>query len=187
MADSCPYQKLFLRESPILRNGNETAIPSGKFWSPIPTASATAPPMLASGSPAATPPNNTPTANPSGMLCRVMAKTNSMVLFNLVWTPSVFSCGKFKCKCGRNLSSANKNNAPIANPAAAGKAFVNPSPGLISMAGASSDQKLAAIITPPVNPSIPSRALRFKSFTTKTNEAPSAVTNQVNVVAIRAA
>ena len=75
----------------------------------------------------------------------------------------------------------------MANPIAAGKALVNPSPGLISMAGASSDQKLAAIITPPVNPSIPSRARRFKSFTTNTSDAPKAVTNQVKVVAIRAA
>ena len=51
-------------------------------------ASATAPVMDASGMPAATPPNNTPTANPSGILCRVIANTNKVVRCQGVLIPS---------------------------------------------------------------------------------------------------
>jgi hypothetical protein len=53
----------------------------------------------------------------------------------------------------------------------------------ISMDGASSDQKLAAIITPAAKPSIPSRKRRLTSLKKNTTLAPSAVTNQVKQVA----
>ena len=46
--------------------------------------------------------SSTPTANPSGMLCRVMAKTNKTVLFQLVFTPSDFSIGSLKCRWGNH-------------------------------------------------------------------------------------
>jgi hypothetical protein len=73
---------------------------------------------------------------------------------------------------------------PAANPTAAG---IQLHPGYslseISMEGASSDQKLAATITPPVNPSIGSRTERCMVRKKKTMEAPKAVTNQVKVVA----
>ena len=75
------------------------------------------------------------------------------------------------------------NKAPSEKPMAAGIAFSNPSPPLISMAGLNKDQKLAAIITPPVNPNIPSNTERFMLLKKKTNEAPAAVNNQVKVVA----
>jgi hypothetical protein len=55
------------------------------------------------------------------------------------------------------------------------------------MDGIRSDQKLAATITPPVKPNIPSRTPRCIVLKKKTNEAPAAVTSQVNVVAISAA
>ena len=52
-------------------------------------AKVTAPAIEASGIPAATPPNKTPTANPSGMLCSVMANTKSVVRCQGDLTPSV--------------------------------------------------------------------------------------------------
>ena len=69
------------------------------------------------------------------------------------------------------------------NPIAAGITFTNPSPGLISIPGANNDQKLAATITPPVNPSMPSNQARFIVLKKNTKEAPKAVSPQVNTVA----
>jgi hypothetical protein len=54
------------------------------------------------------------------------------------------------------------------------------------MAGASKLQKLAATITPPVKPNIPSRRVRFKFRKKNTDEAPSAVMAHVNSVAKKA-
>lgn len=54
------------------------------------------------------------------------------------------------------------------------------------MDGFNNDQKLAATITPPVNPSMGSRTLLWRVLKKKTSEAPSAVTNQVNKVAMSA-
>jgi hypothetical protein len=56
----------------------------------------------------------------------------------------------------------------------------------ISIAGAKSDQKLAAIITPAAKPSIISSVLRFKLLNMKTIAEPSAVTNNVKHVAKKA-
>src|SRR5688500_4651757 len=56
----------------------------------------------------------------------------------------------------------------------------------ISIAGLSSDQKLAAIITPAVKPSAVSSALRLTSRKKNTAPAPRAVSPQVNVVAASA-
>ena len=75
------------------------------------------------------------------------------------------------------------NKAPNPNPTAAGITLINPSPGLISMPGANKLQKLAATMTPPVKPSMPSNTARFIPFTKKTKEAPNAVSPQVNKVA----
>ena len=77
--------------------------------------------------------------------------------------------------------------APRKNPTEAGITLINPSPAVISMAGANKLQKLAATITPPVNPSIPSKTTRFMFLKKKTKEAPKAVKNQVNSVAYKAA
>ena len=52
--------------------------------------------------------------------------------------------------------------------------------------GARSDQKLAATMTPPVNPSMTSRTFRFSRRTKKTREAPIAVSAQVKRVAASA-
>ena len=154
----------------------------------MPMARAIAPAMDASGIPSAAAPKSTPTANPSGMLCRVIARTSSVVRCNVsFFVPSFSSMPKLMCRCGVNRSSRNKNIAPRKKPTAAGIHFmVGYNRSDISIAGFSSDQKLAATITPPVKPSIGSRTPRFMLLKKKTNEAPAAVTNQVNVVAMSA-
>ena len=88
--------------------------------------------------------------------------------------------------CGRTLSIANINNAPSPKPRAAGITLIKPSPSLISIAGDNRLQKLAATITPPVNPSIPSRAILLIVLNKKTVEAPKAVIPHVNRVAYKA-
>ena len=55
-----------------------------------------------------------------------------------------------------------------------------------SIAGASNDQNDEAIITPALNPSIVFNTFLFISLKKQTTSEPSAVTPQVNVVAIRA-
>ena len=84
------------------------------------------------------------------------------------------------------LSNPKINSAPRPNPTAAGITFTNPSPGLISIPGASKLQKLAATMTPPVKPSIPSKKARFIVLNKNTNDAPNAVIPQVNNVAYKA-
>ena len=54
------------------------------------------------------------------------------------------------------------------------------------MAGDNSDQKLAAIITPPVNPSDASSTFRLLDLNRNTREAPNAVSPHVNSPAIKA-
>ncbi len=88
---------------------------------------------------------------------------------------------------GSTLSKAKMNKAPKPNPMAAGITFTKPSPGLIAIPGAKRLQKLAATITPPVKPSIPSRTALCMDLKKNTKEAPIAVTNHVNVVAKSAA
>jgi hypothetical protein len=56
----------------------------------------------------------------------------------------------------------------------------------MAIAGARSDQKLAAIITPEAKPSIKFNILLLIVLKKKTIDAPRAVKNQVNNVAIRA-
>ena len=77
--------------------------------------------------------------------------------------------------CGKILSKAKINRAPNPKPIEAGITFKKPSPGLISIPGANKLQKLAATITPPVKPSIPSKTALFMDLKKKTNEAPKAV------------
>ena len=81
----------------------------------------------------------------------------------------------------------NKAKAPNAKPMADGNTFIKPSPGLFSIAGESKLQKLAATITPPVKPSIPSKTARFIFLKKNTKAAPKAVKHQVNKEAYNAA
>lgn len=58
-----------------------------------------------------------------------------------------------------------------------------PSVPASSMAGESSDQKEAAVITPAAKPSMESSTVLLTSRKKNTSAAPSAVTDQVNMVA----
>ena len=49
-------------------------------------------------SPEANAPKATPTAKPSGILCKAIAKTSSSVFFKLDFGPSAFSIFSKRCK-----------------------------------------------------------------------------------------
>ncbi len=90
------------------------------------------------------------------------------------------------CKCGNILSINNKNAPPLKKPTKAGTHGVVLLSSAISIAGFSSDQKLAAIITPAANPNIEFKIRLSIVLKKKTIDAPNAVTPQVNKVAISA-
>merc|ERR1719319_1758503 len=94
MPDSCPYQTARAVEIPAAFRGKETAIPSGKFWIPIPTAK-----FLALSNVAdlvlPTAPNPTPTARPSGMLWTVIATIRRRILLHLCSWSTVLSMSSF--------------------------------------------------------------------------------------------
>ena len=81
------------------------------------------------------------------------------------------------------MSIPRSATPPSRNPITAGNQSASACPVDISMAGASSDQKLAAIITPPANPSIVSSSRRLKVRVRNTVAAPRAVRPQVKPVA----
>lgn len=83
-AEDCPYRKLLKGGMPSARRGTATATPSGKFWMPMPMASAIAPASVADERSAATAPKATPTASPSGKLWRVMAETSRTLRLHFV-------------------------------------------------------------------------------------------------------
>ncbi len=80
-----------------------------------------------------------------------------------------------------------RNKPPAKNPMRAGAQLGSAlTSGVMAMAGANSDQKLAAIITPAAKPIILSRTFWLIRLKKKTKPAPNAVTPQVNSVAIKA-
>src|SRR5690606_40218305 len=89
---------------------------------------------------------------------------------------------KFGCKCGMILLKIAKKTAPNKKPTAAGSQAGVDLSLAISIAGSKSDQKLAAIMTPPAKPRMPSRHFWFIFFVVNTSAAPSAVMPQVNDV-----
>ena len=79
------------------------------------------------------------------------------------------------------------NSAPNRNPTVATKYAGRPEAASArSMAGWSSDQKLAAIMTPDAKPSIPFSAVGLGDLKNTTVAAPKAVTSQVPMVAASA-
>ena len=87
---------------------------------------------------------------------------------------------------GRQLRRKYRKNAPKKNPIAGGKndgRLVKPNSCCLStaaIAGDKRDQKLAAIITPPVKPRAASKSFLLEDLKKKTNAAPNAVSIQVN-------
>jgi hypothetical protein len=139
--------------------------------------------MEASEIPAAAAPKATPTARPSGMLCNVIAETSSTLRRQLVGIPSASAILCPGCRWGSTRSSARRKLPPARNPIRGGTHIGSGPPLESSIEGASSDQKLAAIMTPAANASIASSSLRSTCLVPNTSAAPSAVTPQVNVVA----
>lgn len=76
--------------------------------------------------------------------------------------------------------------APARKPISAGTHLIIPISSDDAIAGFNSDQKLAAIMTPAVNPSAASSVFRLTSRKKDTNPAPIAVRPQVKVAAARA-
>ena len=84
----------------------------------MPKASAIAEVSEAPLKPALAAPKATPTAKPSGMLCRVIANTSRILRCQVVRKPSGWSSPI--CRCGKSLSTAHKKPPPIKNPPTAG-------------------------------------------------------------------
>ena len=87
------------------------------------------------GMPAATAPKATPTASPSGMLCKVMARTSRTLRCQLVLMPSASSIGAPRCRWGRILSTPQRKAPPSRKPTVAGTQGGTPDSSAISMAG----------------------------------------------------
>ena len=132
---------------PSLFKGADTMAPSGKFCIAMPIAKVRAAAGVTTSLPLSIAANTTPTAIPSGILCKVTASTNINDLFNLEGKPSGLSL--FRCKCGITVSNNNKNKIPTIKPTAAGSHLI---PLAISIDGINNDQTEAAIITPEANP-----------------------------------
>jgi len=125
-------------------------------------------------SPAA--PNPTPTANPSGMLCSVMAKMNrttpanrwsvtGSVSFGFCCVRSTSASQKIVC-VGTSASARSRNSAPIPTPISVGTGFP---PEYSSIPGIMRLVKAAASITPAANPSRPLRG-PFRRISPDENE-----------------
>ena len=171
--DAAPHTNAFPGLLPSLRSGTEIIAPSGIFCIAIPIDRARAPAMVRSVFPLSTPPKTTPTAIPSGMLCRATARIIFIERGRRERGPS----GRLSSTCwwGMTVSSSNKKHIPAAKPASTGQVLAMPSP-TCSSAGCRSDQKQAATITPDAKPSI---ALFVRSVIPLRNmntiDAPSAV------------
>ena len=153
--------------------------PSGKFWMAMPTDSAIASAAAMAGapaSPARTAAHTTPTAIPSGMLCRVTASSIMVMRGSRAGGPSGRAARW--CRWGMRRSSKSRNSTPSQKPPAAGPKAQAPSPAAsaCSMAGMSRLQTEAAVITPAAKPAstrcTPCPSCRRMN---KTHPAPSAV------------
>ena len=148
---SAPMPNAFPGRIPSCRRGREMAAPSGKFWMPMPSARAVAA-VSRLGSPLwAARAKETPTAIPSGMLWKVMARTSRM-LRRLAGGRSCRS--RSGERWGSRASMLRRKAMPSTEPPAAGSQPGRPMSSARCMAGMSSDHMLAAIITPAAKPSM---------------------------------
>ena len=136
---------------PSSRRGSDIMAPSGMFCIAIPMESASAPASVRSAFPLITPPKTTPTAIPSGMLCSATARIIFIERGRRERGPSGWLSST--CWWGIAVSSRRRKHMPAAKPTSTGQVLPMPSPAC-SNAGCSSDQKLAATITPDAKPSI---------------------------------
>ena len=115
-----------------------------------------------------------------------MARISSTLRCQCVLIPSAAASGAPMCKWGSRRSAAARKAPPARKPTAAGSQAGSPLYSASSMAGASSDQKLAASITPAAKPIIASSSLRLTVWVRKTTAAPRAVMPQVKPEASKA-
>ena len=149
--DAAPHTNALPGLLPSLRSGTDIIAPSGMFCIAIPIDRASAPARVRSVLPLNTPPKTTPTAIPSGMLCRATASIIFIERGRRERGPSEPLSST--CWWGMTVSSSKRKHTPAAKPASTGQVLPMPSP-TCSRAGCSSDQKLAATITPDAKPSI---------------------------------
>ena len=123
----------------------------------------------------------TPTAIPSGMLCKVTARTSRVVLLNEEESPS--GCFSPRCRCGISRSIKRRKTPPRIKPPAAGIQPICPLASASSIAGMRRDHTDAAIMTPAANPKKTLCIFSCMSFfKKKTVAAPRAVIKNVNPV-----
>jgi hypothetical protein len=113
-------------------------------------------------------PKLTPTANPSGKLCMVIAKMNSHTPDKLEEGPSGPKAG---LKCGMNRSIKCRITAPKRSPTTAIHGPPNSRDGINKL------KDVAANITPAANPSITSNSLSEIRLVKRTGKVPAPVAN----------
>ena len=144
MAENCPYIMALKRDKPLSCKGKEIAVPSGKFWIPIPIDKISAGNKLL-----LTPAMAMPTAKPSGILWSVIASKRSLFLESLFWGPSFW--WEIMCSWGKNLSHSLKKSPPIKKIIGIKKRRKKWSWTWL-IAGSNKEKKVAAIIIPAAKP-----------------------------------
>ena len=172
---------------PCPASGSETAAPSGMFWMPMPSASASAEESSAGSPERAAEPATRPNEPPSGTLCSVIAMKSSIARCIEVFGPSGRAAPG--CRCGSAVSRSFRKSAPAATPEPAASHGVPPCACAISCAGMIRLQTDAAIMMPAAKPSesvsasSAPRPRPFPGFMKKTAAAPAAVQRKVKPVA----
>ena len=182
-----PSRKLFRRRMPSRRSGMETAVPSGKFCRPMPMARAIAPARRGRGETRGHRAEGHAHRQPLGDVVQGDGQhQQDASAASAVLMPSACVGRQPGMQVRQQLvdhARGKRRPAGSRSPPAASRE--RPDSSAISIAGASSDQKLAAIITPAAKPSMASSTRRLMVLKTKTRPAPSAVTAQVNSVPAR--
>ena len=152
----------------------EMMAPSGRFCRAMPRLSARAEAKEMVSLPLSHPATTTPTAIPSGRLCRATAKTIMVDLPRLHCVPSGQSLPT--CRWGISLSKPSRNRKPAHTPMKLGKNASFPMCSDCSIAGMIKLHTEAATITPAAKPMSSRCRFRFiLSFKKNTQAAPSTV------------
>lgn len=168
-ATRAEIRKALLFLYPMEKRGKETELPSGKFWTPIPTDTITAckkadsvPSKLADA-------KAKPTHIPSGILCRAMPRFNVKVLilesFLLRQAISKINIATYASKkqTGRIMYALRDNSSQY------------------SIAGISKENMLDAIITPPANACKKASNFALNFLTKKIVDAPAQDNKKHNI------
>lgn len=182
--DNAPIANALALCIPSEYNGIDSTAPSGKFCRAIPIANAHAADIGIVEPSAKADAKITPTAMPSGMLCKVTAIDNIVLRCHCLLGESPSGVSAPMCKCGISVSSNNRNNIPATNPTAAGSHSLRPALTDISIDGKMSDHMLAATITPDAKPSssfltLAAISVRSKNTMAEPNKVPRKGSNRI--------